>query len=404
MKKRLALIAIIFIVPFILSACDYRHSLSLFSDFKEKDILHNSFTDKKDPSEKQSDKKKQTDDKESSDKKDKSNSDEIDMTMEEMYKLLEENGYGEGVDWSKQTDDDPSIPKSMDITSSKEKIREAYYKRFTDKYEPGDMYEKAWWDWIPASYDISGDIFPKTNNYAGQEKEYNNSLQQNIVDDGYTSGQINDLSNVERIAKTFIYEDMKNKYKWTDNLDELCKVADSFGIADFYSKESDRPMLKNSGTLSPGFMTAHYDLSIVDYDLIGLPQFGGYSFTITVWEKCDEPVGWVNELEGNAFLNEKEVYENMGEWDFYDELDATSSPSKVVKPKLPNGAMIIKGKTDNLCREMYVYKKIVGGSGNIYYYGNGITVDMTFYGGEQGGNFEDALKYCQIICHNNTSK
>lgn len=37
---------------------------------------------------------------------------------------------------------------------------------------------------------------------------------------------------------------------------------------------------------------------------------------------------------------------------------------------------------------------------SLIHYGNGITVDMTFYGGKQGGKFEDALSYCRSICRN----
>ena len=47
---------------------------------------------------------------------------EIEMTEEQMYKLLEEYGYGDGVDWANQSDDDPSIPKSMDILLKAEKL------------------------------------------------------------------------------------------------------------------------------------------------------------------------------------------------------------------------------------------------------------------------------------------
>lgn len=328
---------------------------------------------------------------------------EIEMTEEQMYKLLEENGYGEGVDWANQSDDDPSIPKSMDITASREQIKEAYYTSFPNakEYEPGDMYEKAWWDYIPDSYDLSGDVFPATNSYAGEEKQYNNSLEQQVVYGEYTTGQSHDLSNAQYIGQSFIYEEMKNRYKWTANLDELCNVANSLNIADFYVKTSDRPYFNRDGEIvAPGFMTAHYNLRTVGYDTIGLPQFGGYKFTITVWEPKDEPVGWVNELDGNKFLNKKEIYENMGEWDFYDEVEATSFPRKVVKPKEPNGVLIHEGQTKNLSKEQYIYKKTGLDSGTIYYYGNGITVDMEFYGKEQGGSLEDGLNYCRIICGN----
>lgn len=327
---------------------------------------------------------------------------EFEITEEEMWKILDESGYGEGVDWSKQSYDDPSIPKSMDITSSKEAIRDAYYAVHGSEFEPGDSYEKAWWEYIPDSYILNMDEFPATANYAGEEKDYNSSLEQTHINDSiYTTGQERDLNNVENIAKSFIYEEMKNKYRWTDNLDDLCVIANSLGVADFYSKQSDRPMWHNANEewMSPGFMTAYYNTSTVGYSKIGIPKFGGYSFTITVWEDLDEPVGWVDEIYNTGFVNADEVYENMGEWDFYDELDATDHPTKVVKPKLPNGAVRYQGKSDKLSREQYVYKKI-GDSGSIYYYGNGITVDMTFYGGEQGGNFKDALKYCQKICHN----
>lgn len=328
---------------------------------------------------------------------------EIEMTEEQMYKLLEENGYGEGIDWANQSDDDPNIPKSMDITVSREAIKEAYYKSFPKarEYEPGDMYEKAWWDYIPDSYDLSGDVFPATKNYAGEEKQYNNSLEQNVVSGDYTTGQSHDLSNVEYVAQSFIYEEMKNKYAWTDDLDGLCRIADSFGVADFYVKISDRPYIDGDGEMvEPSFMTVYYETSTVGYDTIGIPKMGGYKFSITVWAKKDKPVGWVNELEGGKFLNENEVYENMGEWDFYDELEASSFPKKVVKPKVLNGVLINQGQKSNLCREQYIYQKVGPDSGTVYYYGNGVTVDMTFFGGEQGGNFEDALKYCQKICHN----
>lgn len=328
---------------------------------------------------------------------------EIEMTEEEMYKLLEESGYGEGIDWSKQTDDDPSIPKSKDITVDRESIKKAFYKMYGDEGEPG-AYEKAWWDYIPDSYDLTGDVFPSTMDFAGREKEYNNSLEQGIIkeNNGYTTGQSHDLSTVQTVAKSFIYRDMKNRYKWTDDLDALCDIAGSLGVADFDAKECPRPSWNSLGEywIDPSFMTAYFDTSIVDYDLIGIPQFGGYKFSITVWEQCDKPVGWVNELEGGAFMDDTEVYENMGEWDFYDNLEVADKPAKVVKPKLPNGVYINRGDKSNLSKEQYVYTKIPGAGGMIYYYGNGITVDMTFFNGKQGGNFEDALEYCRIICHN----
>ena len=90
----------------------------------------------------------------------------------------------------------------------------------------------------------------------------------------------------------------------------------------------------------------------------------------------------------------------MGEWDFYDEIDATSDPKKVEKPKVPNGVLINQGKTTGLAKEQYIHKKLGFKSGMVYYYGNGITVDMSYFGGDQGGTFEDALKYCRIICGN----
>lgn len=66
---------------------------------------------------------------------------EIEMTEEQMYKLLEENGYGNDVDWAHQSDDDPNIPKSMDITASREFIRDTFYDQYpkAKEYEPGDM-------------------------------------------------------------------------------------------------------------------------------------------------------------------------------------------------------------------------------------------------------------------------
>lgn len=329
---------------------------------------------------------------------------DYEMTEEEMEKILDEIGYGEGVDWSKQTDDDPNIPKNMDVTSSIASIKEAYIKLYSDKYEPGDSYDKAWWEYIPETYDLTRDVFPKTDNYAGEEKEYNNSLEQQLLDcyEGYTTGQAHDLDHAKTVAHTFIYEAMKDKYQWTDDLDSLCKRADSLDIADFYSKQSERPLWHdaNQEWQGPGFMTAYYNNRIVGYDRIGLPQFGGYQFNITVWEKCDELVGWQDDMMGTGFYNEDEVYENMGEWDFYDELNATDNPKKLHKPKLPNGAMMLKGKTNNLSNEQYFYSDVGMGSGIIYYYGNGITVEMTFYGSGQGGSFKDGLEYCRYICRN----
>jgi len=322
---------------------------------------------------------------------------------DDWMKILEESGYGEGVDYSKVTYDDPSIPKSMDITQSREAIKEAYDYKFGLEYEPGDMYEKAWWDYIPDSYDLSGDVFPATANYAGEEKHYNNSIEQSVVaGDKFTSGQSLDFSIIQTVADTFIYEYEKNRYIWTADLEEACKRADSLDVADFYSREGMRSWYSGGDVTklnAPTSLTAHYHTRIVDYNFIGIPSYSGYEFTIDVWEKKDEPVGWVNELEGNKFLDSEEVYENMGEWDFYDELDATDRPDKVEIPDMPNGAKIIRGQKD-LSHEAYIYKKIAGGSGNIYYYGNGITVNMTFYGAGQGGNFKDALKYCRIICGN----
>lgn len=329
---------------------------------------------------------------------------DFEISEKEMYKILEESGYGKDIDWANKTDDDPSIPKSMDITRDKKSIRDAYYKMYTDEYEPGDSYEKAWWDYIPDSYNLAGDVFPATANYAGEEKQYNNSLEQNIIDYGYTSGQLHDIGNVKSVAGTFIYEEMKSKYNWLADLEQLCRVADKLDIADFYSRESDRPMYHNANEewMSPGFMTAYYNQRIVDYDLIGIPQFGGYKFNICVWEDTGL-VGWVDDIYNTGFLNEDEVYENMGEWDFYDTVEATSWPKKVEAPKLPNGAMILKGK-NNLAKEQYVHKKISSSSGTIYYYSNGVTVDMEYYGGKQGGNYKDALNYCRIICGNEDLK
>ena len=327
---------------------------------------------------------------------------EIEMTEEQMYKLLEEYGYGDGVDWANQSDDDPSIPKSMDITASRELIKDTYYAQYpkAKEYEPGDMYEKAWWDYIPDSYDLTGDVFPATRNYAGQEKQYNNSLEQTVID-GLTTGQNHDLGNVEYVAKSFIYEEMKNKYKWTANLDELTEIAKGLDAADFWVKISDRPYFdRDMELVNPSFMTSYFEQRTVGYDTIGLPQFGGYKFSITVWEDKDKPVGWVNDMTDGSFMNEDEVYENMGEWDFYDEIDATSDPKKVEKPKVPNGVLINQGKTTGLAKEQYIHKKLGFKSGMVYYYGNGITVDMSYFGGDQGGTFEDALKYCRIICGN----
>lgn len=326
-----------------------------------------------------------------------------DIDFDKLYQTLEENGYGEGVDYSKQQLDDPGIPKEKDVTRSRDTIAQAYAKTGDIDLEPGEMYEKAWWDYIPDSYDLSQDVFPKTENYAGEEKHYNNKLEQTVVEGSVlSSGQSLDMSIVKSIANTFIYEVEKDRYVWTDDLKAVCDRADSLDIADFYSRESMRSWYAGGNKdelVAPTCLTAHYKTRVVSYDKIGIPQMSGYAFTISVWEKKDKPVGWVNELQGGTYMDENEIYENMGEWDFYDELKASSSLAKVVKPKKPNGVKISQGK-DDLANEMYIYQKIAGSGGWIYYYGNGITVDMTFYGGKQGGNFKDALKYCRTICKN----
>lgn len=332
--------------------------------------------------------------------------DGIEMSKDEMYQLLAENGYGEGVDWSKQTDDDPNISKEMDLTQDKEHIAAVYHEKSKEDLEPGTMYEMAWWEYIPDDYDLSGDVFPETENYAGAEKKYNNSTMQSVVgQDRFTSGQDMDYSEVRTVADSFIYEHEKDRFDWTADLEAACERAEKLDIADFYARKSLRPWFaggeKDPENLkAPTSQTAYYHVRTVGYDLIGLPKWSGYEFTIDSWMDEKKLVGWVNELEGGKFLNEKEVYENMGEWDFYDNLEASSHPKKVVKPKLPNGANMLKGKTDQLCKEYYIYTKFAGKSGNIYYYGNGLTVDMTFYGGSQGGNFKDALHYCRVICGN----
>lgn len=333
------------------------------------------------------------------------NEEEFSISEKEMYKILKESGYGEGVDWSKQSDDDPSIAKSMDITKSREDIKKAYVGLYGDENEPG-FYEKAWWDYIPDSYDLSGDVFPASDNFAGKEKMYNNSLEQGRVSDGDpTYGQSMDLSTVRDVANSFVYESVKDRFTWTDDLKEICDIADRLDVADFYSREAIRPMYdRDFEELSePACMTAYYDRRILGYNMIGIPKFGPYEFDIWVWPDDGKPVGWVNELAGGQFMDENEVYENMGEWDFYDNVQASEKGSKIVKPKVPNGVLINQGKTTGLSKEQYIHTKLRGTPGKcgiIYYYGNGITVEISYYGGESGGTFKEALEICRAICRN----
>lgn len=317
---------------------------------------------------------------------------------------LENTGYGVGVDWANRSDDDPSIDKAMDITRNREEISKSIRTRFGEDTEADGTYEKPWWDYIPDSYDLSGDVFPKTLNFAGEEKKYNNSLMQSVISDGYTSGQLYDMGTVRKVADSFIYEEMKSKYSWTADLDKCCEIADSFNVADFSSKSSVRPIksaLESGEDIRPSFLKAVYTVRTVEYSQIGMPKFGGYEFTINVWEDEGKLVGWKNDYSDGSFMDEKEIYENMGEWDFYDSLEAIASPDKVVAPKEPNGVKLYRGEKDSISKEQYVSKKAGGGVGTIYYYGNGITVDMTYYGKGRGGSFDEALKICRTICGNN---
>lgn len=316
---------------------------------------------------------------------------------------LEGSGYGEGVDWSKQSFDDASIAKTMDVTRSREEIEKTFLALYGECAEYDGTYGKPWWEYIPDSYDLSKDVYPATPNYVGEEKQYNDSIMQSVISDGFTSGQLYDMGTVRSIAESFIYEDVKDKFKWTADLDQACKAANTFDVADFYAKKSTRPVQtpsEDGDIIAPPCLTAYYNTRTVGYSKIGIPKFGGYEFNISVWEDKGELVGWKNDYSDGSFMYPDEIYENMGEWDFYDELEAIETPTKVVKPDVPNGVKMANGETTNLATEQYVLKKIGGGCGMIYYYGNGITVDMTYYGKDRGGKLEEALAICRAICGN----
>lgn len=404
MKKKILFGVVILLLVSLLTGCSHetKEKIKYAFDITKVGEQIESLRNRKDKDGKDKDgKDKEKPGKHDKDKKE--NLDDIELTEEEIYRILEQSGYGKDIDWASKTDDDPSIPKDMDVTRDVKSIEKAYHVLSPKSEDPGDLYDRPWWDYIPASYDLSGDVFPATDSYAGGEKEYNNSLEQGLIPEynGYTTGQAHDIWNAQFLAKSFIYEESKNKYRWIADLDKLCRTATSLDIADFQYKICERPIKKDEPGeyIDPTFMTATYDRKIVDYDLIGIPQFGGYEFTITVWAQSDKPVGWINDYTGE-YLDEKEVYENMGEWDFYDELNASSNVKKVEKPKLPNGAMIVAGKGNEIAKEQYIYCKGAMDTGNVYYYSNGVTVDMWFYGGTQGGSYEDALEYCRIICGN----
>ena len=272
-------------------------------------------------------------------------------------------------------DENIDISKDMDITRNKEIFKETYINTYGNNETTG-YYEKPIWDYIPDNYDLSQDIFSATNNYAGKEKYYNNDMYQTVLSNGLTTGQTDDIQELYTIAETFVYEEYKDKYTWTADLEELCdRVYKVVPNVYLYSKTSSRPVFHAADNewVRPCFMNANFDSSIIGYDDIGIPIKGDFTVYITVWDPYG-PVGWKNDFTGE-WLNEDEVFENMGAWEFDD----------LKKSYVENNS---NAKVEN----NYIYTD----DGCLYYYDNGISVTISCF--DETVGLDTLLEYCEYIC------